>query len=150
MTEAQETMADIARAVERGRAGDPAGARAALELLWDRVGPTGDALHRCSIAHYVADVQESVEDELRWDQRALAAVTDPHDERMRGFLPTLHLNVADAYRRSGDARQAQHHLSEADGLAEGLPADDYGALIRGGIAKVRAALDAESRAPLPA
>jgi len=40
-------------------------------------------------------------------------------------------------------------VSEADRLAEALPADDYGAMIRGGIAKVRAALSAGSTAPLP-
>jgi len=150
-------MAGVGAAVEQGRAGDKAQARAALTGLWERVGSGGDALHRCSIAHYLADLQEAVADELLWDQRALAAVVDLTDERaqrfheslqVRGFLPSLHLNLADDYRRVGDRDRAQHHLGVAGELAGGLPDDDYGSMIRGGIRQVADLLAAGSRAPL--
>lgn len=112
MTEIDEVMADLGRA----------GARAALEALWVRVGDDGDPLHRCSIAHYCADLQDAVADELEWDRRALAAVGGLSDERarrfhdalqVRGFLPSLHVNLADAYRRHGEAGPARHHLQLA-------------------------------------
>lgn len=155
--EVDEVMTGIGAAVEQGRAGDKAQAREALAGLWERVGSAGDALHRCSIAHYLADLQDAVEDELLWDQRALAAVVDLSDERaqrfhenlqVRGFLPSLHLNLADDYRRVGDADRARHHLGVAGELADGLPDDDYGSLIRGGIQQVAELLGAGSTEPL--
>ncbi|MBG0565944.1 hypothetical protein [Actinoplanes aureus] len=163
MTEIDNVMVEMGRAVEQGRAGDRAGARAALEALWDSVGADGDALHRCSIAHYCADLQDAVADELEWDRRALAAVTDLTDERarrfqeslqVRAFLPSLHLNLADGYRRSGETDRARHHLGLAMDQADALPADEYGAWLRNALDRVRAALDAGSRAvlagPVPA
>ncbi|MEV6303054.1 hypothetical protein AB0M02_26810 [Actinoplanes sp. NPDC051861] len=144
-----EIMTAMAKAVEQGRAGDTRAAREALEQLWESVGDHGDALHRCSIAHYAADLQETVTDELMWDERALAAVTDLTDERarkyhdslqVRAFLPSLHLNLADAHRRAGNATEAQHHLAAATETVHLLPDDEYGQMIRAGIAKNHAAL----------
>ncbi|WP_430782418.1 hypothetical protein [Actinoplanes sp. G11-F43] len=110
--------------------------------MWERVGADGDALHRCSIAHYPADLQHAVADELRWDQRALAAVTDLDDARARGhhdslrvraFLPSLHLNLADACQR-----MARQHLAAAAEHLEALPDDGYKAMIQADITRVGA------------
>ncbi|MEU8660587.1 hypothetical protein [Actinoplanes philippinensis] len=147
-------MAAIGAAVEQGRAGERAEARESLTRLWDAVGEHGDALHRCSIAHYLADLQDTVMDELAWDQRALAAVTDLDDERarryhdslqVRAFMPSLHVNLADAYRRAGNAAEARVHLSAAAADLDALPENDYGSMIRAGIDKAREALDSGSR-----
>ncbi|MER7418351.1 hypothetical protein ABT346_16470 [Micromonospora peucetia] len=157
--DADEVMASIGHALELGQAGDRAAARDALTELWHRIGDTGDALHRCTIAHHLADLQDSVADELRWDRRALAAVTDLRNERVqqhdvslrvRAFLPTLHLNLADGYRRAGDGERARHHLTVASPLAVELPDDGYGAMIRDGFARVTWLLDTGSREPLAA
>ncbi|MGC4789195.1 hypothetical protein ACLQ22_15345 [Micromonospora sp. DT178] len=154
-----EVMADIGRALELGRAGDQATARDALTELWHRVGDTGDALHRCTIAHHLADLQDSVAEELRWDRRALAAVADLSDARVqrhhaslqvRAFLPSLHLNLADGYRRAGDGERARHHVTVAAPLAAELPDDGYGEMIRDAIARVTGLLDTGSREPLAA
>ena len=142
-------MTAMAKAVEQGRAGDKAAARQALHDLWETVGEQGDPLHRCSIAHYAADVQESVTDELMWDERALAAVTGLTDERarefrdslqVRAFLPSLHLNLADAHRRAGNATEARHHLAAATATVDILPDNEYGQMIRAGIERNLAAL----------
>lgn len=152
-----DVMAAIGVAVEQGRAGDRAAARSALTKLWDSVGEQGAALHRCSIAHYLADLQETVTDELAWDQRALAAVSGLDDERahgyhgslqVRAFLPSLHVNLADAYRRAGRPTEAGHHLLAAVEGVDALPDDEYGSMIRAGITKAREALTAGSREPL--
>lgn len=156
-TDTDDVMAAIGAAVERGRAGDQAGARLALEQLWASVGERGDPLHRCSIAHYLADVQEHVADELAWDQRALAAVGDLSDERVRGhddslrvraFLPSLRLNLADAHRRMGDFAEARRQLAAAVTEVDTLADDEYGTMIRGGIERARQAVDAGSTTPL--
>jgi hypothetical protein len=147
-------MEEIRKAQELNVAGDKAGARTALERLW---GSTEDPLHRCTIAHYLADLQDSVEDELRWDELALAAFPDLTDERTRAFddswrarafLPSLHLNLADVHRRAGHEKQARHFLGEATAALDELPADDYGAMIRGALSKVQEAIEAGSTAPL--
>ncbi|MEH1101923.1 hypothetical protein [Micromonospora sp. CPCC 205561] len=152
-------MAHIGRALELGGAGDRSAARVALTELWERVGDTGDALHRCTIAHHLADLQESVADEVAWDRRALAAVADLSDERVqrqhgslrvRALLPSLHLNLADGYRRVGDVACAREHLALATPLAVELPDDAYGTMIRDAITRVAALLDAGSREPLAA
>jgi hypothetical protein len=147
-------MEQIRQAQEMNVGGDPAGARAILEGLW----VSADApLHRCAIAHYLADLQESVDDELRWDELALQAFPDVSDERTReyddtwrarAFLPTLHLNLADVHRRAGHPERARHHLTEAAAAVDALPGDEYGAMIRDALDKVRAAVEAGSTVPL--
>ncbi|MFF5055156.1 hypothetical protein ACFY1S_18425 [Micromonospora sp. NPDC000663] len=147
------TMTRIGEAVQLGRSGAPAEARDLLTALWNEIGPTGDTLHRCTLAHYLADLQDTADAELAWDERALAAATDLTDDRaqrhhgtlqVRGFLPSLHLNLADVHRRLGDSTRARVHLATASSLVGHLPDDPYGELIRAGIQHVDEALAAGS------
>ncbi|MEJ8277912.1 hypothetical protein [Pseudonocardia spirodelae] len=62
-----------------------------------------------------------------------------------GFLPSLHLNLADVHRRLGEDARARHHLSRAREKAGALPGDGYGAMIRAGIERCGARLDAGER-----
>ncbi|MEV1293387.1 hypothetical protein [Pseudonocardia sp. NPDC049635] len=142
MTGSDPTMAEIAAAVEVGRAGDRVGARDRLTALWERIGAGGDPLHRCVLAHYAADVAGDAHEELRWDERALAAAEEVTDERTReldpalriaGFYPSLHLNLADVHRRLGNDEPARWHLQQAADRVEALPGDGYGTMIRSGI-----------------
>lgn len=48
------TMQAIGHAVAEGRAGDSTSARQKLLSPWSVTGVTGDPLHRCSLAHYLA------------------------------------------------------------------------------------------------
>ena len=61
---------------------DRAGARALLEELWSQVGRDGDSLHRCAIAHQLADVQDELNEELAWDLAALDAAESLTDDRL--------------------------------------------------------------------
>lgn len=158
MTAADPTMADVAAAVELGHGGQRAEARQRLAGLWEQVGEGGDPLLRVSIAHFLADLQDDVRDELAWDERALSAVAALTDDRaahqhaglqVRGFLPSLHLNLADCHRRLGNPGAARRHLARAEADVDVLAEDDYGSLIRAGLEHVRAALDAGSTDPLP-
>ncbi len=144
-------MARIGEAAELGRAGEQAAARQRFAEIWESVGPGGDPLHRCTLAHYAADVQEDPAEELRWDRRALEAADQLGDERARahhpsldvaGFYPSLHLNLADVHRRLGDDEQAAEHIDRARAALGALPDDGYGRMIRAGIDRCAARLAA--------
>jgi hypothetical protein len=150
MTAGDEVMQRIATAQELAVAGDREGARAAFAAVWADVGEDGDALHVVSLAHYMADVQDDPRVELAWDLRALRAVERLTDERarrhhnslsVRGFLPSLHLNVAAGHAKLGDRESALRHLAAAEAAAPALADDGYGRGIRGGIDRLRAQLD---------
>lgn len=138
-------MARITAAVERSRRGDPAAARAEFAALWDDLGPGADPFHLCTLAHYAADVQADPRAELVWDLRALAAAHRVDDARVRryhlaldiaGFFPSLHLNLAEDYRRLGELDAAAHHVGEARARLPALTDDGYGATVRAGIDRV--------------
>ncbi|GAB3503113.1 hypothetical protein [Amycolatopsis cihanbeyliensis] len=146
-------MAAIAKAVTRGRTGDPGGARDALLELWRTVSHHGDPLHLCTLAHYLADLHEDPAEALAWDIRALDAADRLADDRaqrhhpslrVRGFYPSLHLNIADNYRRLGSFAAARKHLAAAEEFLDALPADDYGRTVRTAITEVGAAVRARS------
>jgi hypothetical protein len=135
-----------ARAVE-----DRAGAAADLAALWDEIGGVrADPLHAVSLAHFLADLQDDPAAELEWDQRALRAADSLTDERareyhsslaVRGFYPSLHLNLAADHVKLGDLDSARHHLALAEAAAPDLPPGGYGEMITGGIVRLRRELD---------
>ena len=151
MAEEQQdaVMARIVEVVGLAQAGDGDAARPRFAELWDEIGPEGDPLHRCALAHHAADVQPDVEAELMWDLRALAAADEVTDERVQrhhgslsvaAFHPSLHLNLADAYRRLGDREKAREHIGRARDAVGALGDDGYGRMIREGIARTAAQL----------
>lgn len=78
MVEQQEASDDavmtrIGQAVMLLHGGDREEARNRFGALWSELGADGDALHRCTLAHYMADTQDDPGDELAWDLRALTA-----------------------------------------------------------------------------
>ncbi|NIK58780.1 hypothetical protein [Kribbella shirazensis] len=128
-------LEEITAAVELGRSGDREAARIRLTALWEEC---DDRQTRCAIAHYLADVQDDTEDELFWDLRALEVVEDA------GWLPSLHLNLADDYRRLARTQEAEEHLYAARANLPELPEGAYGDLIRSGVQHVADALAAGS------
>jgi hypothetical protein len=154
-----DVMARVTAAVQRGQAGERATARHELDAIWAEVGRGGgDDFHRCVIAHFLADLQEDERDELMWDERALAAVHGVTDERaqefhaslrVRGFMPSLYLSLADDHRRLGDADLAHEFLGKARATSDALGDDAYGALVRGALDAVGRALAEGSTERLP-
>ncbi|MFC4605316.1 hypothetical protein [Rhodococcus kronopolitis] len=149
-TDADPTMDAIGRAVTTGRGGDPAGARAQLLDLWEAIGVGGDPLHRCTLAHYLADLCSDPAQALAWDVRALDAADAVTEQRVQehhaglhiaGFYPSLHLNLADNYRRLGSFDAAREHLAAARERSSALPSDGYGDLIRAAIDGVTTAVE---------
>lgn len=153
-----ETMAAIVHAVTLGRRGDPDSARLALLDIWESLGPQGDPLHRCALAHYLADLYDDPAQALTWDVRALDAADSLTNERaqqhdaaldVRGFYPSLHLNLADNYRRLGSFAAAREAIDAACSDLSTLPDDAYGATIRTALDEVDRAITARDTAQRP-
>jgi len=154
VTEQREASADavmtrIGQAIMLLHGGDREEARNRFRDLWSEIGADGDALHRCTLAHYMADTQDDAGDELAWDLRALAAADSLTDERMarhsdslavRVLYPSLHLNLAADYVRLQRPEEARTHLDRARAacgvLAEDGADDGYGGGIRAAIARL--------------
>lgn len=140
----QEIMA--AGAVFLG--GDRARGRALLLALWDKHAANRDPLQICAMAHNLADSEADPARALDWDLHALEAATGSRDAEDRDaispvpetFLPSLHLNVADCYRRLGDLERARCHAAFAARREQVLPDDGYGKMIRAGIQRLQTAL----------
>ncbi|WP_202449685.1 hypothetical protein [Streptomyces sp. SID4917] len=66
-------MTRIGQAAMLLHGGDREEARNRFGALWTEIGEAGDPLHRCTLAHYMADTQDDPGDELAWDLRALTA-----------------------------------------------------------------------------
>ncbi|GGK81788.1 tetratricopeptide repeat protein [Mangrovihabitans endophyticus] len=138
------TLARIGEAAQlHHHQGQRDAARRLLSQIWDEIGGEhGNALHVCVLAHTMADVQDDVHQELLWDHRALTAADLLTDERtaqagvavpVAGLYPSLHLNLADCYRRIGDLDRAREHLHHAQAGIDVLGDDEYGQLIRSGL-----------------
>ncbi|MFF7353537.1 MULTISPECIES: hypothetical protein [Streptomyces] len=143
MTERQEQAAldpmltRIGQVVMLHHGGDREEARSRLLDLWAEIGEAGDPLHRCTLAHYLADTQDDPEDELAWDLRALSAA----EERgaplgVRGFLSSLHLNLAADYVKLGRDDAARSHVRRARAAAGALADDGYGDGVRAAIGRL--------------
>lgn len=57
-----------------------------------------------------------------------------------GFVPSLHLNLAEDHRTLGDLAQAREHIDLARDLSAVLPEDPYDTMVHQAIARVSAAL----------
>lgn len=152
-------MTRIGQVVMLLHGGDREEARARFAALWDEIGEQGDPLHRCTLAHYMADTQDDPEDELAWDLRALRAADvltarvggpDSPDvpggpggsggssgaDQIRGFYPSLHLNLAADYWKVGESRLARSHLGRARKACDALGDDAYGDGVRAAVARM--------------
>ncbi len=129
-------MTRIGQAVMLLHGGDREEARNRFGLLWSELGADGDALHRCTLAHYMADTQDDPGDELAWDLRALTAAEalsgdrpDGHRDSLavQALCPSLHLNLAADYLKLQRPDAARIHLRQARDAADRLEGGGSGA-----------------------
>jgi hypothetical protein len=109
-------------------------AASAYEHLWTQV-EHGRPLHRVSVAHYMADLQDDPAEELRWDERALAAAAEvtPQDTDAAVMAPlraSLHVNAASALHKLGRLAATRQQLAAARRAEQALPEEGYGRLVR--------------------
>ncbi|GAA0035028.1 hypothetical protein [Brevibacterium metallidurans] len=147
-------MESIQEAVSTGRVGSTESARQRLLTLWHEIGVAGDPFHRCTLAHYLADLCEDPAQALIWDVRALDAADALSDQRAQqyhatlrvaGFHPSLYLNIADDLRRLGAFAAAADYIGKAEAVASNLSDDAYGKTVRTAIHDVnRSIVDRET------
>ncbi|KHL10560.1 hypothetical protein CLV56_1968 [Mumia flava] len=139
----------VTSAVGLALSGDRQAGRSALLECW--TGTTSDDhAHRCVLAHYLADLEDEVADEVGWDERALALYAGVRDDDLapagiassRGLAPSLHLNLGDGYLRQGRIDDAAAQLAAGLGAQDALVDDGYGELVRRGLAALERRLDA--------
>ncbi|MGQ4430462.1 MULTISPECIES: hypothetical protein [unclassified Streptomyces] len=163
MAERQEQAAPdalltrIGQVVMLHHGGDREEARERLLGLWAELGEDGDPLHRCTLAHYLADTQDDPTDELAWDLRALSAADELTDGRhagdsgdpgdiadaaregavaIRAFYPSLHLNLAADYVKLDRPDAARTHIRRARTACTVLADDGYGNGVRAAIGRL--------------
>ncbi|MFD3927515.1 hypothetical protein [Streptomyces sp. NPDC058614] len=145
-------MTRIGQVIMLHHGGDREEARSRFLDLWAEIGEDGDALHRCTLAHYMADTQDDPSDELAWDLRALSAAEELTDGRIaehheslavRAFYPSLHLNLAADYVKLGRTEAARTHLRRARGAVGALGDDSYGDGVRAAIGRLELRLDGD-------
>lgn len=140
------TMTDwerIADAVRLALAGERERGHHALSECWWATTET-DHAQRCVIAHYLADLQSSLDDEVTWDEAALSHHAHVSDEDLAplgiasaaGMAPSLHLNLGDGYLRQGRVDAARAQVEAGMQARNSLPTDGYGALIRFGLERL--------------
>lgn len=118
-------------------------------LAWADLAPAEHA-QRCVLAHYLADVHDDLDDEVAWDERALAAYESvgEHDLAAIGipsaacFAPSLHLNLGDGYLRQGRPVDARRELESGRAAEDALGDDGYAHMIRSGLDGLQSRLEA--------
>jgi len=140
------TLLRIGQAMQLGHQGEWEAAQLLFSEIWDEMGgEQGDPLHRCTLAHAMADVQDDVREELQWDQTALAAAGLLTDARLAqagvslpvtGLYPSLHLNLSECHRKLGDLDRAREHLQHARATISALGDDGYGQMIKNGLERM--------------
>ena len=134
------TWEEIIDAVGVALGGDKPEGRRRLLACWEATAPQ-DHAYRCVLAHYLADTETALDDEIAWDEAALAAHDGVRDEELvplgipsaKGFVPSLHLNLGDGYLRRGDLEAARRHHAQGLAGADSLSPNGYGAMIRAGL-----------------
>lgn len=130
-------MEEIRTAMRRFHQGDRDESRQRLMAMWEELGSGGETFHRCAIAHYLADMQTDPEEELTWDKRALElAESDPEAPGIGAFLPSLHANLADCYRRMRDFTNARYHVDQGMETSGVLGYDSYGQNVRASLVRI--------------
>lgn len=155
MDQQDEVLARIKNAFRLYCRAEVAEGRRLLEELWEELGPD-KPYHRSVTAHYLADTEVDLEEELKWDLLAMEAAqavfdepegSSPHLPVVQAFMPSLHLNLADGYRRIGDFDKARYHAEEGAAAAGVLGVDHYGQTVRGGLIRVQAQIDELDKGP---
>lgn len=131
---------EVTTAVGLALSGDKVAGKTALQRAWTS---TDDEDHakRCVLAHYLADLEDHLADEVRWDELALEHYPHIRPDQLsaigiadaRGLAPSLHLNLGDGYLRQGRVEEARIQLAAGQADLEALSPDGYGALIRKGL-----------------
>ena len=142
---------DITTALAPVLGEDPGEGAPRLRALWEASRPEEHA-QRCVLAHYLADLQPHLANEVRWDEIALEEFSQVHENDLSlvgiasaaGLAPSLHLNLGEGYRRQGDIARAREQLVLGRAAVGTLGDDGYATMIRKGLDGLGGRLDASN------
>jgi hypothetical protein len=145
--------ATILGAIGEAQAGDQATGRQRLLGCWEQTEPAQHA-YRCVLAHYLADLQTTLDDEVSWDTTALAEYAHLAGDDLAavgipeaaGLAPSLHLNLGDGYLRQGRLAEAAEQVRAGVASVDVLANDGYGRMVREGLARLEIRVEA-ARSP---
>ena len=121
----------------------------ALRLFQQAWDGAQDDYEACIAAHYLARHQPTFADNLHWNEVALARANAAADEQVRGFYPSLYLNLGHAYEVNGDLSAARLNYELAAERAGALAAGPYGDMVRRGVANALLRIELLVAAPSP-
>lgn len=142
-------------AIELSLSGDKDAGLRELTCCWEQTTET-DHAQRCVIAHYLADLQPDLDDEVTWDEQALIAFHHLADDALavvgilhsQGLAPSLHLNLGDGYLKQGRIEKARDQLEAGLASQDALNDDGYGALVHSGLARLEQRIQTSQAGPI--
>lgn len=90
---------------------------------------------RCIAAHYVARHETDPHDRLMWNQVSLDHAKAIGDDRVRGFYPSLYLNLGKAHEDLGNREDAKQFYAMSATVLASLPDGRYGSIVRDAVEK---------------
>lgn len=94
-----------------------------------------DDYEACIVAHYVARVQTTPQESLRWNQEALRHADAADRDKVQAFYPSLYLNVGKAHENLGGSAEAKKFYELAAEGAANLPEGKLTDMVRRGAAE---------------
>lgn len=119
-----------AQGIEQEMAGKPALAKQLYQQAWEKA---VDEKEKFTAAHYVARLQDSSADKLKWDRLALELAQKIGSDEVKGAFPSLYLNIAKGYEDLREIEKALEHYHLAQSFTTFLLDDGYGKMTRAGI-----------------
>jgi rifampin ADP-ribosylating transferase len=119
-----------AQGIEQEMAGKPALAKQLYQQAWEKA---SDEKEKFTAAHYMARLQDSPADKLKWDQLALDLAQKVSSDEVKGAFSSLYLNIAKGHEDLLDFAKARQHYRLAQSFTAFLHDDGYGKMTRAGI-----------------
>ncbi|MBN9660224.1 MAG: hypothetical protein J0H49_18700 [Acidobacteria bacterium] len=113
-------------------AGDFDGAAQAFQTAWEL---STDDFERCIAAHYLARHQKTAAGTLEWNQRSLHHAAAVDEDRVRGFYPSLYLNLGKSHEDLGNREEAKQFYEQAANVLDALAEGRYGGIVRDAVAR---------------
>ena len=92
----------------------------------------------CIAAHYLARYQETAEERLLWNQRALDFATTVDDDSVSGFYPSLYLNLGKSHEDLNNRAEAVRCYQLASSGLDAVEDSSYKETVSNGIASALA------------
>jgi hypothetical protein len=147
--------ATVLAAVREAQTGDRTSARHRLLACWAET-TAGDHAYRCVLAHYLADLQDSLDEEVAWDRTALEEHGRLHSDGLAdvgipdvaGLASSLHLNLGDDYLRQGRISEADQQLRQGQAALGDLAENGYGRMVRDGLTRLGTRINEAADRPM--